>query len=256
MTNTLNYEAHGCRKRVAVISRNSERLILDFSGFDAYEYRTENKRTGKPLAHPVRELKQANKMWIDGSRYYMADWESDKNIHIYEDCSGFHGRMYLKENYYYTDDEMLKAVEDITGVKYDRLEEVSRINKPAEWETLKEQETREETEEAIERRARDIAEKIETAQGLKCFEKYFNIIIKPDIEKLETSSGTTPADVARIKRQLKTCGSFRENNYFYSDFRAIVKLPRNDLFRVYNLKPDSHNVIHYFEITKDGRITG
>lgn len=253
---TLFYEKHGCRKRVNVIGKNDERLILDISGFDFYQYRTENKRTGKPLQKPVKELKQANKLWIDGCRYFMAKGNDPAALDIYEDCRGFHGRMYLQNDYCYTDSEMLQAVEDITGQHYDNMQEINKVPLPDKWMALKAQEEREARENAIENRARDLAENIQNTQSLKCFDKYFQVMIEPKLREFEKESGSSPEDIKRIAKQLKKSGSFRENNYFYSSYRAAVKLPRNDLFRIYNLIPDSHGVIHYFEITKDGRITG
>lgn len=254
--NTLFYENYGLRKRINITTKDGARVVMDLTGYDYYQTRTTSKKTGQELKKPVRELKQKNKLYFDSWRYVMEPW-SDSDLTIYDNCRGFDPYQYLtKDNYSNNTADILAAVNEITGRNYQELKEVKKLETPAEWEALKAKEIKEVQESQIENAARAIAENIKDCVSLKCSQLYFEKIILPKIQKLENATGATEHDKKRISWELKIAGGYRENNIFSSQWRAVVKLPRNNLIRVYNLMPDSHNVLHYFEITKDGRITG
>lgn len=54
-----------CTPDECIIGKDGNKYLLEFSNWDKYRYRTENKRTGKPLKNPVRELIMADAVYTD-----------------------------------------------------------------------------------------------------------------------------------------------------------------------------------------------
>lgn len=238
------------RSRCAVITADNRLMIADVGSCCTYNFRTTNKRNGKPLKNGVYEIKNDNALWIDGSIKRAEARPSDNRPYMASYGIGPAMREKLA-GLSYTVSDILKAFEIITGKHYDGVEIVDHVEIPAEYESIKAAAFQQVKEKYIEEQALKIANDFIHYTPIKGLAAFVN----KKVEALEAYSGTTEADKKRIAKQVQAAG-WREKNYFSSDRRAVVNLGRDGLFRVYNLTPDSAGVVHYFEITKDGRITG
>lgn len=239
------------RCRALVIARDGHRCIVDIGSYCRYVIRTTSKTTGKQLKNPVKEIVNANALHLDISFYSFEAW---RNGVIYDNCTGAAPEM-IKEfnNYSYTIPDILAAFEALTGVKYDNIETTSsRLEKPESWEKIEQQEKQEAKENYIEEEARRLSELVPLSMRKPAIWEVFK---KNHFEALENYSGITASEKAAIQRAIKKTGGFRENNIISSGAALMVKLGRDDLFRVYNLVPDMTGTLHYFEITSAGRIT-
>lgn len=110
---------------------NGRMYCFEFCHYDRYRYRTENKRTGKPLKHPVKVLANPNACSIHSQ---------------FSDTEGCWGDLELEEKFYsgnhsYTVSELLSIVNGISSRHYDRIifadqeaiEAIPSVRKIAGW---------------------------------------------------------------------------------------------------------------------------
>lgn len=106
-----------CTPDECIIGKDGNKYFLEFSSWDKYHYRTENKRTGKPLKKPIRELIMANAVHTD-TEYTASDKLSDKfcyrNSKLEKQINSIN-RLYTLEN-------ILQIVNEISKDNYIKIE--------------------------------------------------------------------------------------------------------------------------------------
>ena len=95
---------------------NGKTYFLEFMHYDKYRIRRTNKRTGKPLARPVREL-VANNVTCTNAYYRDADGVCWGDMSVWERSNN--------EPRPYTMAGILSIVNSFAAVPYDRIEFVS-----------------------------------------------------------------------------------------------------------------------------------
>lgn len=95
-----------------IIGKDGKTYFLEFGSCDKRAYRKTNKRTGAPLKHPKFEIVLKNALHISTQ---------------FEDETGCYGNIELERNLYklgytYTLENILKVVNRISVVQYDRIE--------------------------------------------------------------------------------------------------------------------------------------
>ena len=102
-----------CTPDECVIGKDGNKYFLEFSNWDKYHYRTENKRTGKPLKNPVRELIMANAVHTD-TQYTANDGFCYRNSKLEKQINSI-DRLYTLEN-------ILQIVNEISKDNYIKIE--------------------------------------------------------------------------------------------------------------------------------------
>ena len=238
------------RSRTQVITKEGQLMTADIGKYERRTVRYTNKRTGAPLKKPIIEITDTNALHIDACIERAEAWPSDGHPFMASYGLSDKQRQAL-EGLHYTVPDILKAFEIITGQRFEKLEIVKNVPIPAEYEAIKAAAFQEVKENYIEEKAHEIADMIADYAILPALRG----LIERHIEKLEAYSGTLPEDKTRIAAQVAKAGGWRENAFMSTPNRAIVKLGRDGLFRVYNLNATG-DTINYFEITETGRITG
>lgn len=109
-----------CTTDYTIPGKDGNTYFIEFMHWEVYKWRNTNLRTGKPLKHPVRELKKFAALYASLSHL-------DKN----GDCWGNHklfiDNTSLDENAIpYTAEGVLEFVNRISTNHYDRIEFVER----------------------------------------------------------------------------------------------------------------------------------
>lgn len=224
-------------------------MTADIGRYARRTVRYTNKRTGAPLKTPIVEITDANALHIDASIERAEAWTDGRPVMASYGLSN--KQRQALEGLHYTVADILKAFEIITGQHFEKLEIVKSVPIPAEYEAIKAAAFQEVKENYIDEKAHEIAAMIADFVTLPALRG----LIDRHIENLEAYSGTLPEDKNRITAQVAKAGSWRENAFMSTPNRAIVKLGRDGLFRVYNLNATG-GTVNYFEITEAGRITG
>lgn len=102
-----------CTPNECVIGKDGNKYFLEFSNWDKYHYITENKRTGKPLKNPVRELIMANAVHTD-TQYTANDGFCYRNSKLEKQINSI-DRLYTLEN-------ILQIVNEISKDNYIKIE--------------------------------------------------------------------------------------------------------------------------------------
>lgn len=102
-----------CTPDECVVGKDGNKYFLEFSNWDKYHYRTENKRTGKPLKNPVRELIMANAVHTD-TQYTANDGFCYRNSKLEKQINSI-DRLYTLEN-------ILQIVNEISKDNYIKIE--------------------------------------------------------------------------------------------------------------------------------------
>ena len=238
------------RSRTHIITKEGQLMTADIGKYERRTIRYTNKRTGAPLKKPIIEITDTNALHISASIERAEAWPSDGHPFMANYGLSDKQRQAL-DGLHYTVPDILKAFEIITGQHFNGLEIVKSVPIPAKYEAIKAAAFQEVRENYIDEKAHEIAEMIADYVTLPALRG----LIDRHIEKLEAYSGTLPEDKNRIAAQVAKAGSWREKTFMSTPNRAVVKLGRNGLFRVYNLNATG-GTINYFEITEAGRITG
>lgn len=102
-----------CTPNECIVAKDGNKYFLEFSSWDKYHYRTENKRTGKPLKHPIRELIMANAVYTD-TQYTANDKVCHCNLKLEKQINSI-DRLYTLEN-------ILQIVNEISKDNYIKIE--------------------------------------------------------------------------------------------------------------------------------------
>ena len=95
---------------------NGRNYILEFSHGTRYRYRTTNKRTGKPLKHPIREIVNLNSLHLDTEferlepNGFKSSW---RDSHLEE--------VIYNMNLSYTKSDILRVINMISETKFDAI---------------------------------------------------------------------------------------------------------------------------------------
>lgn len=102
-----------CTAEANIAGENGKIYFLEFTGGMRYKYRTKNKFTGKPLKKAVKELINANGLWID-AQYTDEAGSSFGDSKLETEIDN--------QNLSYTKKNILKVVNHISKDCYTRIE--------------------------------------------------------------------------------------------------------------------------------------
>lgn len=225
-----------------MVNDQGRRYWVIFSTWMRTYYRTTNKRTGAPLKKAVVDHITRNALLIDtqidreetNGLYY--DWQDSKKYYSYTFTGSRRDstteKMPRELDLTYTEENILLILKHITGRDYDGINIVhGEAVKPAEWETIQAREKaalqREMIGEEIEKLSEWAGKYLEAGKNI-------GALLLEKMRALESFTGTTAADVDRIKNLVKRSGGWYEKNIMSSSARLVLK-ESADCFKVYNL---------------------